>query len=86
MDQSMVLIIVTIVLVVIASIFISTYNKLVKMRNLVEKCYSGIDVQLKKRYDLIPALVDSVAGYMDHEEITLTKLAELRWCHHRSTE
>lgn len=78
MDQSMIIIVVTIVLLVIASIFISTYNKLVKMRNLVEKCYSGIDVQLKKRYDLIPALVEAVAGYMDHEEITLTKLAELR--------
>lgn len=66
------------VLVFVAFIFVGIYNKLVKMRNLVEKCFSGIDVQLKKRYDLIPSLVEAVAGYMDHEEITLTKLAELR--------
>ncbi|MDO4497748.1 MAG: LemA family protein [Bacteroidales bacterium] len=66
------------VLVLVGFYFIGIYNKLVKMRNLVEKCFSGIDVQLKKRYDLIPNLVEAVAGYMDHEEITLTKLAELR--------
>lgn len=78
MNQTIIVLVVIVVLVILASTFISTYNKLVKMRNLVEKCYSGIDVQLKKRYDLIPALVESVAGYMDHEEITLTKLAELR--------
>lgn len=72
------IIIIAVVLVILACIFISTYNKLVQMRNLVEKCFSGIDVQLKKRYDLIPSLVEAVAGYMDHEEITLTKLAEYR--------
>lgn len=57
---------------------IGIFNRLVKLRNLVEKCFSSIDVQLKKRYDLIPSLVEAVAGYMDHEEITLTKLAEFR--------
>lgn len=75
---NLILIIVIAATVIVGIVFIGTYNKLVKMRNRVSKCYSGIDVQLKKRYDLIPSLIEAVTGYMDHEEITLTKLAEMR--------
>jgi len=54
------------------------YNKLVKNRQLVEEGWSGIDVQLKRRYDLIPNLVETVKGYAKHEEGVLSKVVELR--------
>jgi len=57
---------------------IGTYNKLIKLRNLAEEAWSGIDVQLKRRADLIPNLVNTVKGYMDHERELLSKITELR--------
>lgn len=57
---------------------ISVNNKLVILRNKVKEGFSQIDVQLKKRYDLIPNLVETVKQYMSHEEGTLTKITELR--------
>ena len=57
---------------------IAIYNKLVKNRQLVEEGWSGIDVQLKRRHDLIPNLVETVKGYAKHEEGVLTKVVELR--------
>ncbi|MBN1331444.1 LemA family protein [Candidatus Dojkabacteria bacterium] len=54
------------------------YNGLVRLRVLVEEAWSGIDVQLKKRYDLIPNLVETVKGYAKHEKGTFEKVAELR--------
>ncbi len=53
-------------------------NKLVSLKNKVEFSFSGIDVMLKKRYDLIPNLVSSVKTYMKHEEALLTKVTALR--------
>ena len=70
-----------IVLVVIALLAfwaIAIFNKLVKNRNLVLEGWSGIDVQLKRRYDLIPNLVETVKGYAGHEKETLEKVVELR--------
>ena len=65
--------------VVIAVIYIiSLYNKLVKVRTLAEEGYSGIDVQLKRRADLIPNLIETVKGYMDHEKGTLENITALR--------
>jgi LemA protein len=55
-----------------------TYNSLVKKENRVEEAWSDIDVQLKRRHNLIPNLVDSVKGYMEHEKGTLEKVTELR--------
>ena len=52
-------------------ITISTYNKLVKLRSRVDNAWAQIDVQLKKRYDLIPNLVETVKGYAKHEKETL---------------
>jgi len=70
------------VIVLLAVIFgiwwISTYNKLVKMKNGSEEAISTIDVYLKKRYDLIPNLVETVKGYASHEKETFVKVTEAR--------
>jgi LemA protein len=58
--------------------FIATYNGLVKLRTMVEEGWSGIDVQLKRRADLIPNLIESVKGYMGHERGVLEQVTELR--------
>lgn len=58
--------------------FIGTYNGLVSRRNRVQESWSDIDVQLKRRYDLIPNLVESVKGYMTHERTTLEKVTAAR--------
>ncbi len=57
---------------------IVVYNRLVKARQLVQEGWSGIDVQLKKRANLIPNLVAAVKGYMQHERGLLEKVTELR--------
>lgn len=54
------------------------YNGLVKLRILVDEAWSGIDVQLKRRYDLIPNLVETVKGYAKHEKETFENIAKLR--------
>ena len=55
-----------------------TYNGLVRMRNMVEEAWSGIDVQLKRRTDLVPNLVSTVKGYAAHEKGTLEEVIRLR--------
>jgi LemA protein len=70
-----------IVLVVIAAIVlfvIVAYNALVRLRNMVDEAWNQISVQLKRRHDLIPNLVNAVKGYMDFEQETLTKVIEAR--------
>lgn len=64
--------------VVVIAWFIAIYNGLVRKRNLVREAWSGIDVQLKRRYDLIPNLVETVKGYTKHEEGIFTEVARLR--------
>lgn len=54
------------------------YNRLVRQKNLVKEGWSGIEVQLKRRANLIPSLVDTVKGYMGHERELLTKVTRLR--------
>ena len=54
------------------------YNSLVKARQVKEEAWSGIDVQLKRRADLIPNLIETVKGYAAHEKDTLEKVVELR--------
>jgi LemA protein len=58
--------------------FIGIYNGLVRLRNLVKEGWSGIDVQLKRRADLIPNLVETVKEYMGHEREVMSKVTELR--------
>jgi LemA protein len=67
-----------IVLVVIGLVVMSLYNKLVSLKNKVLEAWSGIDVQLKRRYDLIPNLVNTVKGYAAHESGTLEKVIQAR--------
>lgn len=64
------------VLIVLFLIF--SYNNFVAKRTLVEEAFSGIDVILKKRYDLIPNLVETIKGYTAHERDTLTEIVNLR--------
>lgn len=59
-------------------LFISIYNSLIRKKNDVEDAFSSIDVMLKKRYDLIPNLVETVKAYMNHEKDLLVKVTELR--------
>jgi len=70
------IVLIIIVLLIIALIVI--YNGLVQSRNKVKNAWSQIDIQLQRRFDLIPNLVESIKGYMEHEESTLSKIAELR--------
>jgi len=64
--------------VVVFVMLVSIYNRLVSMRNEVKNAWSGIDVQLKRRYDLIPNLVETVKGYMAHEKTTLENVIKAR--------
>lgn len=64
--------------VLIALYAVGIYNKLVKLKNLVAEAWSGIDVQLKKRYDLIPNLVETVKGYAAHEKETFESVTRAR--------
>ena len=66
------------IIVILVLIVIGMYNGLVTSRNKVRNAWSQIDVQLQRRFDLIPNLVDSVKGYMKHEDEVLTKETELR--------
>ncbi len=66
------------VVVALAFIVIGMYNSLIKLKNRVEEAWSDIDVQLKRRHDLIPNLVSTVKGYAKHEEGTFTKVTEAR--------
>ena len=70
--------IIGVVLVAIVGFFVSTYNGLVVSRNKVRDQFSQIDVQLKKRSDLIPNLVETVKGYSKHESETLEKVIQAR--------
>ena len=68
-----------IVLAVIVALWaVGIYNRLVKLRNRYENAFSQIDVQLKRRYDLIPNLVETAKGYMKHERETLEAVIQAR--------
>jgi LemA protein len=67
-----------IVLVIVAAVAMFLYNNLVKARQMAEEAWSGIDVQLKRRADLIPNLIETVKGYASHEKTTLEEVVSLR--------
>lgn len=71
-------IIVIAIVVVLALYIVSTYNNLVVLRNRAKDQWSQVDVQLKRRFDLIPNLVETVKGYAKHEKTTLTEVIEAR--------
>ena len=67
-----------IVVVVVGAMVVGIYNKLVTMRNRYKNAYAQIDVQLKRRYDLIPNLVETAKGYIKHERETLEAVTAAR--------
>lgn len=70
--------IVIVVVAALAFVAIGMYNSLITLKNRVDEAWSDIDVQLKRRYDLIPNLIETVKGYAKHEEGTFTKVTEAR--------
>jgi LemA protein len=71
-------IVVLVLLVGLLAWAVGLYNRLVRLRNMVKEGWSGIEVQLKRRANLIPNLIQTVKGYLDHERGVLEKLTELR--------
>ncbi len=72
------LVVVLVVLLLAAMIVVGMYNALVTLRNRYKNAFAQIDVQLKRRYDLIPNLVETVKGYMKHERETLEAVIQAR--------
>jgi LemA protein len=71
-------IIVIVVVILVALLLIGAYNGMVRARNKVDEAWSGIDVQLKRRHDLIPNLVETVKGYAAHERETFQAVTDAR--------
>ena len=69
---------IAIILILVVAFVVATYNGLVVARQKVKNAWSQIDVQLQRRFDLIPNFAETVKGYMAHEKETLTKVTELR--------
>jgi LemA protein len=65
-------------IVVLGLVVVAMYNRLVRLRNRTENSWSQVDVQLKRRYDLIPNLVESVKGYAAHEQTTFEDVTKAR--------
>ena len=72
------MIVLLVIIVLVAILVISMYNRLVVLRNRIENAWSQIDVQLKRRADLIPNLVETVKGYAAHEKEDFLKVTEAR--------
>lgn len=70
--------IILIILVLAGAVFIFFYNKFVRMRNMVDNAWAQVDVQMQRRADLIPNLVETVKGYMAHEQGTLDAVVQAR--------
>lgn len=66
------------VVVILALVLIVMYNSLIRLKNRVDEAWSDIDVQLKRRYDLIPNLIETVKGYAKHESETFEKVTRAR--------
>ncbi len=66
------------IIIILLLIFLGMYNSLIRLRNEVRNAWAQIDVQLKRRHDLIPNLVETVKGYMEHERQTLEAVTNAR--------
>ena len=71
-------IVLVVVLVILAIAVVAIYNRLVRLRNRAENSWAQVDVQLRRRYDLIPNLVESVKGYAAHERGTFEEVTQAR--------
>lgn len=78
MNSTITLFVIAGIVVIIAIWLVSGYNGFIKMRNMVEEAFATMDVYLKKRYDLIPNLVETVKGYAKHESGTFEKVVQAR--------
>src|SRR5512134_2854596 len=79
MSPSLIVIIVLVALVLVAAMIVAgIYNRLVSLRNRFKNAFAQIDVQLKRRYDLIPNLVETAKGYLKHERETLETVIKAR--------
>lgn len=67
-----------ILVIVLGLIFVIIYNDLIKQRNRVENSWAQIEVQLKRRYDLIPNLIETVKGYAKHEKTLFENITKAR--------
>jgi LemA protein len=67
-----------VILLILILLFVAAYNTLVRLRNQYRNSFAQIDVQLRRRYDLIPNLVETVKGYMSHERETLEAVIQAR--------
>ena len=72
------IIVILAILVILAIWFIGAYNKFIKMKNKIEEAFATMDVYLKKRWDLVPNLVNTVKAYAQHEKSTFEAIAALR--------
>lgn len=70
--------VIIVLIVIIASLIVNIYNKMVKGRNKCKDAFAQIDVQLTRRFDLIPNLVETIKGYAKHEEEILSEFAKAR--------
>jgi LemA protein len=66
------------ILIIVGTVVWTIYNKLVRAKNVVNEGFSGIDIQLKKRFELIPNLIEAVKGYNAHEAEVLSRIVESR--------
>src|SRR5438034_8654040 len=71
-------IIIAVLVVILVLVFIGVNNSMIGARNRCDEAWSGIDVQLKRRHDLVPNLVETVKGYASHERETFQKVTEAR--------
>ncbi len=76
--MSVIIFAIVILVVAILAFFIYYYNRFVKLKNMIDNSWSDIDVQLKRRHDLIPNLVETVKGYAKHERETLEEVIRAR--------
>ncbi|MBM4340758.1 MAG: LemA family protein [Deltaproteobacteria bacterium] len=74
----MTLLVILIIIVIVVAAVVTIYNKLVRLRNTVKSSWSDIDVQCKKRFDLVPNLVETVKGYAAHEKTVFEKVTQAR--------
>lgn len=78
MSAIAIIVIIAVILILVMLWGISVYNRLVRLSNLKDEAWSGVDVQLKRRFDLTPNLVETVKGYAAHESATLQGVVNAR--------
>ena len=78
MDPTVKIILIVVAVIVVIGLPMAWYNKLIRLRQLIKESWGNVDVQLKRRYDLIPNLVNVVKGYAKHEQDTLQRVIEAR--------